>query len=469
LPGQGKKNIGGLAERRRRHTRTLLVTLAVLAVAAAAIFAIAQQPWAGDLSKQKLTTNAAPSPVLPTPTVVPVPDTAPVPTPAALAAALGPAIGNPDLGAFTGSVTDADSATVLWSAGPEKPMTPASTTKILTTAAAMLALPLDHRVTTKVVAGQNPNELVLVGGGDPTLTAQPIGQPSMYEGSARLDDLVEQIKRSGVQADAILVDTDIYSGPPLARGWFPADIGGGYIAPIEAVMIDGGRLKPLEDESPRTATPALDAGRLLASELGIDTSRVRLGSAQSGASPIASVQSAPLRDRLGQMMAHSDNVLAEAIGREIAIEEGKDASFSGAVTAVTDTLHDADFDLAGLELYDLSGLSVDDRIPARLLDGVMSAAAGPKHEELRPMLDYLPVAGATGTLQDRYATGDRVGAGWIRAKTGTLSQASALVGFVLDASGRVLTFALMSGGRPPEASRPALDAIASTLRSCGCQ
>jgi D-alanyl-D-alanine carboxypeptidase/D-alanyl-D-alanine-endopeptidase (penicillin-binding protein 4) len=44
-----------------------------------------------------------------------------------------------------------------------------------------------------------------------------------------------------------------------------------------------------------------------------------------------------------------------------------------------------------------------------------------------------------------------------------------LVGYVVDTDERVLTFALMSNGSPPDVSRPALDAIAATLRSCGCR
>jgi D-alanyl-D-alanine carboxypeptidase/D-alanyl-D-alanine-endopeptidase (penicillin-binding protein 4) len=85
------------------------------------------------------------------------------------------------------------------------------------------------------------------------------------------------------------------------------------------------------------------------------------------------------------------------------------------------------------------------------------------------MLDDLPVAGATGTLSDRYASGDRTGAGWVRAKTGTLSVASVLTGYVVDVDGRVLTFTLMSNDRPPEVSRPALDDVAAVLRLCGCR
>lgn len=414
-----------------------------------------------------------PDPVVATPAVAPVPADAPRPDPAALAATLAAPLRNPDLGRFTGSVADAITGEVLWSADPDAAMTPASTTKILTAAAAMLALPSDHRVTTKVVQGDGPGQVVLVGEGDPTLTAQPVGTPGFYEGGARIDDLADQIRRSGAQVSSIGVDLGAYSGPSSADGWFPGDVAAGYIAPIEPVTLDGGRSVPTVDESPRSATPGLDTGRALARALGLDPAVVTTESAPSGAGSLATVQSAPLRQRLGQMLGFSDNVLAEAVGREVAAATGAPASFDGATEAVLTTLRDNGVDVDGVRLADTSGLSVDNRIPARVLSSIVTAAAGPVNDRthadaLRPMLDYLPVAGATGTLAARYASGDRTAAGWLRAKTGTLSNASALAGYVVDQSGRVLTFALMSNDRPPEVGRPALDAVASTLRSCGC-
>ncbi len=482
----GNENIGGLAARRRRNRSIgVAVTLGVLlGVVVVALFTV--RPWTAEFRHGRLTIAAPPAPVEPSPQVGPARSNASAPSPAGIAAALAPVLGNPDLGAFAGQVTDADSAMVLWSGDANKPMIPSSTAKILTTAAALLTLPAEHRVTTKVVAGSTPNELVLVGGGDPTLTAQPDGK-GYYPNGPRLSDLVAQIKASGRPVDTIVVDTSAYTGPTMAQGWDPIDIPEGSIAPIEPVMLDGGRLQPLVEYSPRTATPALDAGRRLAADLGLDPALVRIGAAPQGAAEIASVRSAPLRDRLRDTMVYSDNVLAEAIGREIATATGGEASFSGGVAAVRAALSTAGFDLTGLDMHDSSGLSVDDRIPARLLDRVVATAAKPsgaavvqpagtkaKPENdriaatLAPMLDDLPVAGATGSLTSRYVTRDRQGAGWVRAKTGTLSVSSALVGYVLDADGRVLTFALMSNDRPPEVSRPALDAIAGTLRNCGC-
>ncbi|MFD4293579.1 D-alanyl-D-alanine carboxypeptidase/D-alanyl-D-alanine-endopeptidase [Rhodococcus sp. NPDC058532] len=458
--------MGSLAAQRRKRVRLLLGAVAVAIAGAVAAVLVVQPTDLGFGADVTPTTVAAPPPVVATPQVAPVPADAPAPNPAALAAALGPALANPGLGSFTGVVSDATTGAVLWSQGADTPMIPASTTKVLTAAAALLALPPEHRVATRVVRGIEPGQIVLVGGGDVTLTAQPPGQPGFFPGAPRLDDLIAQVRGTGTAVQSVVVDTGAYAGPPMARGWMPGDVAAGYIAPIEPVMFDGGRLRPLEDESPRSATPALDAGRALAAAFGVAPDRVTLGAAPSGAAPLASVESAPLRVRLGQMMRFSDNVLAEAIGREIAARVGTEPSFAGATTAITDTLSAAGFDIGGVLLHDASGLSVDGRIPARLLDRILAAATGDATPALRPMLDYLPVAGATGTLSARYGSGGA--AGWVRAKTGTLSEASALAGYVTDVGNRVLTFALMSNDRAPDASRPALDAIASTLRSCGC-
>lgn len=443
------------------------VVVAVLAVAAVLVIAVSTQ--GASASRGELTIAPVPAPITAAPQVTPVPDDAPLPTPRGIAAALGPASADPALGKFSGTVADAVTGQVLWSVAPQTPMTPASTTKVLTAAAALLSLPSDHRVTTKVVQGANPGEIVLVAGGDPTITAKPVGENGYYPGAAHLSQLVDQIRAAGVAATDIVVDTGVYTGGTMAQGWFPADVGAGFITPTEPLMIDGGRADPLVDESPRTTTPALDAGRALASALGVSPSAVTTGVAAPGAATIASVDSAPLRDRLRQMMEHSDNVLAEAIGREVAMNAGADASFAGAVATIGQKLFEAGFDMSGLTLHDASGLSVDNRIAPQLLDQVLTAAAGDGTPALRPMLDYLPVAGATGSLSDRYASGNRTGAGWVRAKTGTLSTASALAGYVVDQNGRVLTFALMSNDRPPEISRPALDALAAALRTCGCQ
>lgn len=459
-------------------------TVVVVAVAAGVLITV--RPWTEEFRHGGLKITAAPSPQAPSPRLSAVSPSAPEPSAAGLTSALAAVASSPDLGSFSGSVTDAATGQVLWSKDPDKGIIPASTAKILTTAAALLVLPADHRLTTKVVAAPDSSTLVLVGGGDPSLTAQADGKP-YYPGGPKLSDLVAQIRATGRTFSSILVDNSAYTGPTIAPGWDPADIAGGSWAPIEPVMLDGGRLNPMVEYSPRSPTPALDTGRRLALSLGMDPASVRAGKAPVGAATLAHVDSAPLHDRLTEMMTDSDDVMAEAIGREVAVASGAAPSFAGAAQAVQTALTAAGFDTSGVVLHDTSGLSTDDRVPARLLNKVLTEAAGApggtqgdstrsastgsaaSADPLAPLLDYLPVGAGTGSLAYRFTTPkDRVAAGWVRAKTGTLSVSSALAGYVLDNDGRVLTFALMSNDRPPEASRPALDAVVATLRNCGC-
>jgi serine-type D-Ala-D-Ala carboxypeptidase/endopeptidase (penicillin-binding protein 4) len=169
-------------------------------------------------------------------------------------------------------------------------------------------------------------------------------------------------------------------------------------------------------------------------------------------------------------MNASDNVMAESIGREVAAATGHPQSFDGAVAGVLGALSDAGLDTSGTHLLDSSGLSVDDRLTAEVLDEVVNAAAGPDLPRLRPLVDVLPIAGGSGTLSNRYTDtpAGRDALGFLRAKTGSLTGTNSLAGIVTDDSGRVLTFALLSNNAGPQ-GRTALDAVAATLRSCGCR
>jgi D-alanyl-D-alanine carboxypeptidase/D-alanyl-D-alanine-endopeptidase (penicillin-binding protein 4) len=152
----------------------------------------------------------------------------------------------------------------------------------------------------------------------------------------------------------------------------------------------------------------------------------------------------------------------------VAAATGRPLSFAGAAEGVLGQLRDADIDVKGARLLDSSGLSIDDRLTARTLDEVMGAAAGPDHPRLRSLLDVLPIAGGSGTLSNRYLDDTtRAAAGWLRAKTGSLTGTNTLAGVITDASGRVLTFAFVSNDAGPT-GRVALDALAATLRTCGC-
>jgi D-alanyl-D-alanine carboxypeptidase/D-alanyl-D-alanine-endopeptidase (penicillin-binding protein 4) len=441
-----------------------VIALVAVVVAAAAL-----------LSSGGRSNASAPSPRPPAtskPALVPLSESAGAPTSAGLTSALAATVANPNLGILAGRITDARTGAQLWEQRAEFPMQPASVNKVLTTAAALLTLDRNARVTTTVQAADQqrmPGVVVLVGGGDPTLSAAPAVEETWYPGAARISDLADQVRKSGIKPTAVQVDGSLFSGPDMAPGWDPDDIGGGDIAPIQSVMLDAGRIQPTTDESRRSPTPALDAGRALAVALGVDPVKVTFAPGPAGGRQLASVQSAPLVARLTQMMNASDNVMAETIGREVARATGRPSSFAGSVDAVTSKLASAKIDMAGTSLVDSSGLSVADLLTAKTLDEVVNAAAGPDQPSLRPMLDMLPVAGGSGTLSNRFYDADakKSSAGWLRAKTGSLTKTNSLAGIVTDVSGRVLTFAFISNNAGNE-GRTAIDALAATLRTCGC-
>jgi D-alanyl-D-alanine carboxypeptidase/D-alanyl-D-alanine-endopeptidase (penicillin-binding protein 4) len=415
-------------------------------------------------------------PALPRLALGPLAASAPLPSGAGLTAALGaPADAVP--GTFSGVVLDPASNNVLWQRTSGTPLVPGSTAKLITTSAALLTLNPTSSLVTNVVAGGTPGAVVLVGGGDPTLTALPPGKVGVYPDPTRLTELAEQVKKStGGRITQVVIDTGRYRGPGLAPGWDEGDIAGGDITPITPLMLDGGRIDPTQQDGARVPDPAQQAGLAFAKLLGLGKSAVVPGTAPPNAQVLGSVESAPIAELVETLLQKSDNVLAEVLARETAIARGGEPSFDGAVEATMAALTQAGIPTTGAKMVDGSGLSTQDRVPAQMLAALVGAAATPAQgpvdtEFLRPVLTGLPVAGGDGTLEDRFAPGGdaSLGRGVVRAKTGTLTGASSLAGVVVDADQRLLVFAFMSNGALPLRTRPKLDDLAAVLSRCGCR
>ena len=355
-----------------------------------------------------------------------------------LETALASLADNPDLGTFHGHVTQASSGDVVFDRASDEALTPASVTKVLTASAALLSLGAQDRITTEVVRGANPGEVVIKAAGDVWLDADA------------MDELAQQVG----QADTVLIDTSAWEGmPELMPGWDPLDIDGGFVAPLQPAMLSGGRLNgETSGDVARSHTPALEVAQALAERVGAQN--VALG--EGDGEVVAAVESPTLVERLELMMKNSDNVYAEAIGREVALARGT----TDAPGATLSVLEERGFNTAGLVLRDNSGLSADNLIAPKLLDAVLYDATS--MPELRPLLSALPVAAGEGTLLDRY--GDLPGRGWVRAKTGTLDGTASLAGTVTSVNGNVYTFALICNDTDVLAARRAMDEFTSALR-----
>jgi serine-type D-Ala-D-Ala carboxypeptidase/endopeptidase (penicillin-binding protein 4) len=419
------------------------------------------------------------------------PSSAPVPTSRGLTAALSRVLGSGTLGRQAGAeVIDPAAGRVLYSQGASTLIEPASTTKLATAVAALHVLGPSARFTTRVVAGASAGSIVLVGGGDPTLAAGP-APAADYPRPATLDALAAATARTlraqGRRTVRLGYDTSLYSGPALAPGWPMSYVTTGNVTAITPLEVDQGRLTlggaPQDADDPgnfrpRSADPAGQAASAFAAFLSTDGIRVSGPAGQQKASAhaaaLASVSSPPLSAIVGWMLRESNNVIAENLARQVALREGRPASFSGAAAAVTAVLRRLGVP-GGIRLVDGSGLSPQDRIAPAVLAHVVSLASTGAQGRLRAAITGMPVAGFSGTL----APGGSVFTGFssrsrglVRAKTGNLASVATLAGLVYDASGRVLAFAFMTDQvRPANLGKAAggLDQMASALAGCGCR
>ena len=397
------------------------------------------------------------------PTPTPVPTRTPLLQAAAggqvsasgLRAALARALADKALGSRVSiAVVDSAGTTVL-DEGGERPVTPASTAKLATAVAALTVLPADLRLRTRVVRGPRPGEVVLVGGGDPTLGGR--FAEAGYPGTASLRSLARGV--TGVTR--VLVDDSLYVGPRLGPAWKPSYVTTGNVAPVSALEVDEGRSAK---KGPRSQDPALAAGRQLAALLHV-TAPVARARAAAGAVELSHVDSPPVAELVEAMLTRSDNDLAEALGRQVALAAHQPASFAGAAAATTAALER--IGISGLALRDASGLSPLDRVqPLALARLLAQVAASPRYASV---LSGLPVAGFDGTLGARFRR--TPAAGRVRAKTGTLDGVSALAGFVTTRTGGVLAFDVTADRVPKGgtlAAEAALDRVATAMAACGC-
>ncbi|MFC5673768.1 D-alanyl-D-alanine carboxypeptidase/D-alanyl-D-alanine-endopeptidase [Streptomyces incanus] len=384
----------------------------------------------------------------------------------ALAAALAPLLKSPAFGDLSASVVDVSTGRSVYGDDSDDALTPASTTKIATAAAVLTALGPDHRLTTRATFEPDTKEVILVGGGDPTLTARK-KNPT---GSASLQDLAGRtaaaLAERGVREVTLSYDTTLYAGGER----HPIGVNPN-LALITPLMADEARSgDSTSGPATRIDDPAADAARQFGAflqEHGVKATPPGPSKSTTRAGTLATVSSPPLTTLVERMLTNSDNDLAEALARQTAIATGERADFAGASAAVRAQLQKLGVPLKGAVFKDGSGLDRGNRLTVGLLTALLVKSGDPAHPELRPVLTGLPVAGFTGTLAGRYADG---AAGVVRAKTGTLTGVNALAGTVVDREGRLLAFAfLATGTTDPTAAQAALDKAATALAACGCR
>jgi serine-type D-Ala-D-Ala carboxypeptidase/endopeptidase (penicillin-binding protein 4) len=404
---------------------------------------------------------APPTPVHATPSSAP--------TAAGVERAVARILRDPALGQVTAQVVLAATGEELLNRKPAAPRIPASTVKLLTAAAALDVFGPAKRLET--VVRQSGDVIALVGGGDATLVRAKGGDP-LDGGSATLKDLAEQTA-SALPADSsvrLTYDTSAFTGKPLGPGWSRALVTSGNVAPVSALMVNEGRTA--RGSRTRVQDPAKFAAQQFAELLraeGIKVRSVKAGIAAADARRIAAVASPPMNDLVERMLTDSLNDLAESLGHLIGGAQLGAPNFAGGAQATAAVMTRLGLPMTGVVIADGSGLSARNRVPAETFNALlMTARRTPK---LQPILNGLPIAAQTGTLADRFVKRPtKRAAGYVRAKTGTLTGVTSLSGTVLDRDGHVMMFTIIANRVPSiPAARAAVDRFATALAMCGCQ
>lgn len=391
---------------------------------------------------------------------------------------IGAQVASSKLGDATVFILNAetDEALYQFGANPTAPM--ASVMKVITAATALKVLGPDARLTTRVVAGSTPGSVILIGGGDPTLSA---GNGSVYSGAPTITDLAEQTVAAyqeefpdAVPLTEVIVDVTMF---PVDDAWHPSwpksERTEGYQPLIVPLMVDGDRANPNKATSPRSKNPVAKAAQVFADALqaagagdGESDITISYGAAPSNATKLASVSSQPVSKLIKQMLPNSDNTLAELLLRSVSVKLGLGGTASSLQGAVVSTMTTLDVDLSDGTFIDGSGESPNIRINpgamAKLLDTIFSDAG-----DLALIAGSLPVAGESGTLSSRFDGDAKVARGHVTAKTGWINGVYALAGKIDAADGSTLIAVVVASGEVGESAKAAIDNVFAAAYTCG--
>lgn len=337
-------------------------------------------------------------------------------------------------------------------------LAPASTLKLATALGALEILGRDHVFTTRMVStepvknGRIDGDLYVVGGGDPLLITS--GYKSVFEDPDQfyeeLRSVVDALADAGVASISgdLIGDDSRYESTRWIPTWPTRYQIGGTVGPLSALIVNDGSTGYSDSPNdPTTNRRAGDSPMLFVQTLktlmrsrGITVSGdVSLGRAPEDASEIASFESVPLSEVLGEMLTNSDNTTAELVTREIGFVAKGDGSTAAGVSAIRESLTSQGFDISSLVMLDGSGLDTGNRMNCEL--GIALADAVADQPDL---LRSLPVGGRNGTLRKRMLS--TASTGRVRAKTGTLNSVNALVGFVDAPQGSTISFSFLHNG-----------------------
>ena len=402
------------------------------------------------------------------------------------------AIEQAKLGGKTGvAVVDLASGKLLESHGGKEKLPPASVAKSITALYALDTLGADFRFQTRVVAngsienGTLDGDLILVGGGDPTLDTDDLNALAKATAARGIKKVTGRLL---VYGGALPSVESIDGGQPVHVGYSPAISGiclnfnrvffewrngsEGLSVTLDArservrppvksvkVVLDP-RAAPIYEYRKRSgieewsvSRPALGGNggrwlpvrqpevyagevfRWLAAQHGLYLPAAKKTSSRPKGTVLAQHQSAPLSVMLQRMLKFSTNLTAETIGLTATAKRGVYAANLRASGREMEKWARKSLGIKSAKFVDHSGLGDASRMLAG--ETALGLARAASSDRLRPLLKEI-------ILKDAKGKPDKAHPIKVHAKTGTLNFVSGLAGYMQASDGRVMAFAVFS-------------------------
>ncbi|MEW6059066.1 MAG: D-alanyl-D-alanine carboxypeptidase [Actinomycetota bacterium] len=330
---------------------------------------------------------------------------------------------------YSVSVSVGDDGVFLYQHDETAPRTPASNVKLLLSMTLLDELSPDFTIPTYAAAESVRGHVIaadlwILGRGDPAIT------------QARMSHLAHRIAAAGITKvrGRVMGSTAYFSRDWWASGWRP-EFRWEQIPLPSALTFEGNVA-----EGVHITDPERRAAESLTRELELRGISVA-GRPGSGAPPgdlttVATIRSSPMAQILPRMNRPSNNFYAEVLGKLLGAERtGPPGTIAKGAREIRRWVvnHGAE-----VTLFDNSGLSYANRVTAQGIVRLLWVAEGSTWGEI--LRGSLPTGGQ-GTLEDRLQ-GLRV-----RAKTGSLTDISALSGWVwLERERTWAEFSILSSG-----------------------
>ncbi|WP_425045142.1 D-alanyl-D-alanine carboxypeptidase/D-alanyl-D-alanine endopeptidase [Primorskyibacter sp. S87] len=390
------------------------------------------------------------------------------------------------------AVAHAETGLELEALGGGKGLPPASVAKALTALYALETLGASYRFETSLVAtggvanGVVQGDLILLGGGDPTLDTDGLARLAANLKAAGVREVRGEFK---VCDGALPFVASIDPDQPDHVGYSPAvsgialnfnrvhfewkRSGQGYSVAMDArtekyrPQVDIARMKVMKRSLPvytyadkqgrdqwtvasgalgkggarwlpvrKPAAYAGDVFRTLARSNGIvlkaaKTTRVL----PKGGQVLAVHESVDLQKIVQNMLKYSNNLTAEMVGMSATVARGKKPANLRASGQEMSSWAATRYGMSGTRLVDHSGLGDASRMTPQDLVGALVAAR--KTVDLRPLLKTFPMRDSKGRVDKSHSIR-------VDAKTGTLNFVSGLGGYMTAGDGTEMAFAIFT-------------------------